>query len=49
MGHTHGEPAGHGEIQGQWGRGHGGAAQTVQGTDRSADLNQQLCCESSVS
>lgn len=42
MGHAHGELAGLGEIQDQRGRGDGGAAQTVQGTDQSADLNQQL-------
>lgn len=42
MGHTHGELAGLGEIQDQRGRGDGGAAQTVQGTYQSADLNQQL-------
>lgn len=42
MGHAHGELAGLGEIQDQRGRGDGGAAQTVQGTDQSTDLNQQL-------
>lgn len=42
MGHAHGELAGLGEIQDQRSRGDGGAAQTVQGTDQSTDLNQQL-------
>lgn len=42
MGHAHGEFAGLRENEDQRGRGDGGAAQTVQGTDQSADLNQQL-------
>lgn len=49
MGHAYGELAGLGEIQDQRGRGDGGAAQTVQGTDQSSEFEPATCCESAVS